>query len=431
MTYPVMLGSFATTILNVTDSIFLGRIGEIELGASAIGGILYFVFAMIGISIGTGTQILIARRTGERNDAGVGPIFDHSFILLAGISIFLFAILFFVSPVVLPFLVRSNEILSASIAFLKYRSFGIFFIMIASVYRSFYVGIAQPKVYGTYSFIMAGLNLVLNYVLIFGEWGFPEMGITGSGLASSISEALALCYLVLHARFRKDLRAFRLFRFDSIEPAVFKTTLQLSIPLIVQNLLSMGAWFVFFIFIEKIGQHELAISNMVRGAYMVSMTPIWGFSIAANSMVSNVIGQDRREEVMRLLQRIIALALGTAAIMVTINLLFPSHILGAFTRDPSLVRDALPSLMVVNCSMFFFAFAMVCISAVSGTGATRVALYIEIAAILLYMVYNYLLTFVFSGTVEAVWMSEIIYWLFTGVASYLFLRSSRWKSIRL
>ncbi len=238
-------------------------------------------------------------------------------------------------------------------------------------------------------------------------------------------------YLVFYTSGKRSLNIYQLFKFKSIQSSVFRSTLELSIPLIVQNLLSMGAWFIFFIFIEKIGQHELAISNMVRGAYMVSMTPIWGFAIAANSMVSNVIGQDRREEVMVLLNRIILLAFGTAAVMVAINLLFPVQLLGAFTQNQQLIEDARPSLMVVNVSMFFFAFAMVCISAVSGTGATRTALYIEIAAILLYMVYNYLVTFVFSGTVEAVWMSEIIYWVFTGLASYQFLRSSRWKAIQL
>lgn len=431
MACPVMLGSFATTVLNVTDSVFLGRIGEVELGASAIAGILYFVFAMIGISIGTGTQILIARRAGERNDAGVGPIFDHSFLLLAGISLFLFLFLYVAAPLFLPYMVRNEQILKASTDFLEYRSFGIFFIMVATVYRSLYVGIAQPKVYGIYSFLMAGMNLFLNYVLIFGELGFPRMGIAGSGLASSISEAVALLFLVFYTSSRSDVRRYELFRFRTIERTVFGSTLELSVPLIVQNLLSMGAWFVFFIFIEKIGQHELAISNMVRGAYMVSMTPIWGFSIASNSMVSNVIGQDRRDDVLLLLQRIILLALLTAAVMVAINLLFPTRILGMFTHDTRLVQDARSSLMVVNGAMFLFAFATVCISAVSGTGATRTALYIEIAAILLYMVYNYLVTFVFSGTVEAVWMSEIIYWLFTGVASYRYIRSARWKTIRL
>ena len=93
---------------------------------------------------------------------------------------------------------------------------------------------------------------------------------------------------------------------------------ELSSPIIVQNLLSMGAWFLFFVFIEKIGSHELAISNIVRGAYMISMTPFWGFSVAANSMVSNVIGQGKKEEVLGLVQKIIKLTLVVSLLMIVV-----------------------------------------------------------------------------------------------------------------
>ena len=84
---------------------------------------------------------------------------------------------------------------------------------------------------------------------------------------------------------------------------MMKTIMDLSLPLVVQNLLSMGSWFIFFVFIEKIGKHQLAISNIVRGAYMINMTPIWGFSVAANSMISNIIGQSKQDEVFVLLKK--------------------------------------------------------------------------------------------------------------------------------
>jgi Na+-driven multidrug efflux pump len=85
--------------------------------------------------------------------------------------------------------------------------------------------------------------------------------------------------------------------------------------------------------------------------------------------------------------------------------------------------------MVVNAAMLFFAVAIVGISAVSGTGATRVALNIEIAAIAIYMIHNYITTFVFRTTVEVVWFSEVIYWLFTAIACYWYIRSGKWKKI--
>ena len=92
MAYPVMAGSIATTLINITDSAFLGRIGEVELGASAIGGILYFVFVMIGMAVGTGSQILMARRSGEKNDSAIGAIFDQSMLLMLLLSVVIFQI---------------------------------------------------------------------------------------------------------------------------------------------------------------------------------------------------------------------------------------------------------------------------------------------------------------------------------------------------
>ena len=428
---PVIIGSIAVTVLNITDTAFLGRVGETELGASAVGGVLYFVFVMIGLSIGTGAQILIARRSGEKKDGEIGEIFDHTFLILLFLSLFLFAILKWGSSLILPVIISSEELIHATEEFLKYRSYGLIFVMTATVFRSFYVGIAQPMVFGIYSFLMAGINMVICYALIFGNFGFEAMGIAGAGLASSIAEFSALIFLFIYTIYKSAMIKYNLFRFKKFNKTMFVRIMDLSLPLVVQNLLSMGSWFIFFVFIEKIGKHELASSNIVRGAYMINMTPIWGFSVAANSMISNIIGQDKKSEVMGLLNRIIRFTLYISAIMIVLNLLFPYQLLHLFTNDTQLVKDSLSSLQVINIAMIFFSFAIVSISAVSGTGATRMALYIEIAAILIYLVYNYLVTFVFNGGVELLWMSEVIYWVFTGIASYIYMRSLKWQSIKV
>jgi MATE family, multidrug efflux pump len=431
MAFPVMIGSIAITVLNVTDTAFLGRVGEVELGASAIGGVFYFVLVMVGVAIGIGTQILIARRAGEKKHAEIGEIFDHSFLIFLSLSVFLFLILKFAAPALLPLILSDSRVVGASIQFLEYRSYGIFFILLATVYRSFYVGIAQPRIYGYYSFLMAGVNLLLGYLLIFGNFGFPQMGIAGAGLASSISEGIGLIYLVVYTLLKPDIKEFRLFRFKNLKGSLISQNLELSAPLVVQNILSMGAWFIFFVFIEKMGERPLAVSNITRGVYMINMTPIWGFMMAANSMVSNIIGQNRKQDVMLLIHRIILLSLAVTAGMIAINLLFPYELLGLFTADRSVMEDSYYLLRIVNSAMLFFAFAIVCISAVSGTGATRMALVIEIVAILLYMIYIYLTTFYFRLSVEYVWLSEILYWVVTGAASYVYLRSRRWEKIQL
>ena len=427
---PVIIGSIALTILNVTDTAFLGRIGETELGASAIGGVLYFVFAMIGISIGIGTQIIISRRSGENRASAVGEIFDQSIIILLATSVILFFILKVIAPPILHSILGSEELYTATISFLKYRSIGIFFVMIATAFRSFYVGIAKPKIFGYYSFLMAAINIILGYGLIFGRLGLPAMGIAGAGLASSISELIALIYIWSYTFLDKDFSQFALFKFGSFKKSMTVKIFELSSPIIVQNLLSMGAWFIFFVFIEKIGQHELAISNIVRGAYMISMTPFWGLSVASNSMISNIIGQNKKEDVINLLYKLIKLTIAVSVLMISINLIFERQILSIFTSDQMMINDSITCFRIVDLALIFFAVAIVCISAVSGTGATKVALYIEIAAISIYMIYNYLITFVFKGRFEIVWLSEIIYWFFTAIVCWWYMKSGAWKKLK-
>ena len=218
-------------------------------------------------------------------------------------------------------------------------------------------------------------------------------------LASSIAELLALLFIWSYTFLKKDLVKYRLFKFTTFKKELTAKIFQLSSPIIVQNLLSMGAWFVFFVFIEKIGKHELAISNIVRGAYMIS-------------------------------NNIIKLTLFVSIAMIAINLIFPIQILSIFTNDTKLIHDSMACLQIVDIALIFFGFAIVSINAVSGTGATKVALYIEIAAIFIYMLYNYLATFVFKGSVEIVWFSEVLYWLFTGVVCYWYIRSGVWKKLK-
>ncbi len=428
--FPVIVGSLAMTILNVTDTAFLGRIGETELGASAIGGILYFVFATIGVSIGIGTQIIISRRSGERKENLIGEIFDQSIIILLICGVLLFTILKLLVPPALHSMIGSEKLYIATMEFLKYRSIGIFFILLGTAFRSFYVGISKPNVFGYYSFLMAGINIFLGYGLIFGNMGFPSMGIAGAGLASSISEFIALVYIVLYTKFKKEFYPFLLFRFTSFKRDLTNKIMQLSMPIIMQNILSMGAWLIFFLFIEKIGSHQLAISNIVRGAYMISMTPFWGLSLAANSMVSNIIGQDRKSEVFKLLLKIIRLTFVTSLVMIGINLIFEKQILSIFTNDIVMIHDSVGTMRVVDLALLFFATAIVGISAVSGTGATKVALYIEVAAISLYLIYNYVATFILKTSVETVWYSEVVYWMFTGIACFIYIRSGAWKKLK-
>src|SRR5665647_3358475 len=137
ITYPILLTLIAQNVINVTNTAFLGRVGEVELGASAIGGVFYFAIFMIGLGFSQGAQILIGRRNGEKNYAQIGHIFNNALIFNILLSILIFAISLKGVPFVMKYAVSSQPVYNATIAYLDWRIYGYFFAFASAIFRSF------------------------------------------------------------------------------------------------------------------------------------------------------------------------------------------------------------------------------------------------------------------------------------------------------
>jgi putative MATE family efflux protein len=227
ISYPILLGSLAQAILGLTHTAFLARVGEIELGASGIASVFYFVLVMLGIGIGIGSQILIARKSGEGKTKEIGIIHDHSLLLLVGFSVFLFVFLWWGAPYIFDVVLHSEKVVAAANEFITWRCWGIFGVMITVSFRSFYTGIATTRIITYSSFLMTGLNVVLAYAMIFGHFGFPAMGIGGAGLASAISETVTAIYLWVYTYFKKEFKVYQLFRFRESDATVYSSVMNL------------------------------------------------------------------------------------------------------------------------------------------------------------------------------------------------------------
>ncbi|MBQ8644931.1 MAG: MATE family efflux transporter, partial [Bacteroidales bacterium] len=124
---PIMLGNMAQTIINFTDTAFLGHLGVVALGASMLAGLFYFVFTTVAAGFAIGIQIIVARRFGERNYGRIGVIFQHGSLFVLLLGMVLFSILYFFSDHLLLFLIDSQNIYEASLEYIKYRQWGIAF----------------------------------------------------------------------------------------------------------------------------------------------------------------------------------------------------------------------------------------------------------------------------------------------------------------
>ena len=425
--YPIILGSVAQNIINVTDTAFLGHVGEVELGASALGGMFYFVLIMLGLGFGTGMQIIMSRRFGEGNSHALGRTFAHGNYFMLPLSLVSFLFMLFLSGPVLSLLIQSDNIYRASLQFIEYRMFGIFFAYGQVMFRAFYVSISSTRVITWSTVVMAVVNIILDYGLIFGKLGLPAMGLQGAALASVIAEITAVIYLTADVLLRKYHIRYPLFRMGNFDLKLFLQNLKLAYPIMFQNFLSLGVWFAFFLLIEKLGEQSLAISNIIRSIYIVFMIPIWGFASAANSMVSYLIGMRHDELIFVLIRRIINLTLMGVGLLVMISLIYPSMLIRLYTNDLTLISGSLPVLYIVMIGAPFYASGIILFNGVMGTGKTNVSFVIEIITLSLYLIYVFLLVSRFDAGVVMVWTSEIVYGLVLTSLSLAYLRYGSWK----
>jgi len=427
VTYPIFLTLLAQNIINVTNTAFLGRVGEVELGASAIGGVFYFAIYMIGFGFSQGAQILIGRRNGEKRYKQIGPIFNNSLIFNFMISAVIFGLSVKGVPHIMKLLVSSEHIYKASIEYMDWRIYGFFFSFLNVIFRGLYVGITQTRILTTSAILMAITNIIFDYILIFGHFGFPAMGITGAGISSVIAEIVTLIYLVWHTIYRTDMKKYGLFEFNKVEIKILLNILNLSIFIMFQYFISISTWFIFFIFIERMGELPLAVSNIGRSTYILLMITGSALSTTVNTLVSNLIGAGRKEEVMPFIKRIIGIALVIIIPMILLTLAVPELIARIYTNDAVLIAASIPVLRVISAAILFCAVGNIIFNGVSGTGNTRTAFFIEVVTLFFYLSYVYYTSVIHPSAVEIVWMSEFVYWILIGGMGYLYLMKGNWR----
>ena len=243
---PIMLGSAAQNVIALSDAVLLYHKGEIEFAAIGFAGVFYITIAAIGYSFSRGGQIIIARRMGEQKPWAVGHIFHTMLLFELALALLMWAFMRYGTPWFFAFFLdHSPEIYRKSLEYIHYRSYGVFFSYSGIALISLYSGIARPGIILADTVVLAVVNLVLNYGLIFGAFGLPAMGIGGSGLASSIAEAVAFVVFVTYMLFDKKTRPMRIFTWPRPDWPLTRQQLNLALPVVANAAVGQGSW-VFF-----------------------------------------------------------------------------------------------------------------------------------------------------------------------------------------
>lgn len=431
VTYPIFLGLLAQNVINVTDTAFLGRVGEVALGAAAMGGLLYICVYTIAFGFSVGSQILIARRNGEGNYRAVGPIMWQGTAFSFGMAVCLLILMYFSAAPLIRLLITSDSIYGATYEFFTWRIWGFLFAFVNVMFRGLYIGITRTKVLTMNAVVMALVNVVLDYALVFGELGLPEMGVRGAALASVIAEASSLLFFLLYTYYKVDLKKYGLNRFGQFDLSMVLRILRISCFTMVQNFLAMAIWFVFFMALERLGQRQLAVANIVRSVYVVLLIPVQALSTTANTLVSNLIGAGGSSGVVTLLHKISRMSFLIMVVCVGLCVAFPGSILSVYTNEEALLVESVSALYVVCGAMLIASLANVYFNGISGTGNTQAALVLEVFVQVFYALYIIVVGMVIQAPVDVCFTTEVIYYVLMLGSSLIYLKKAKWQNKKI
>ena len=431
MALPISLAMLVPQINFITNNIFLGGLGENELASAGITGVYYLIFAVIGNGLNNGLQALIARRAGQNLPKEIGKLFYHGVWIALGIAAIGIALTYLLAPLVLKATIRNEQIAIQCIDFLLIRIWGLPLLYLYVMRNALLVGTNQTRllVWGTLAEALT--NIFLDYGLIYGHFGMPKLGFNGAAYASIIAEGTGLfvIYLVIHLKGLN--KSFAIFERSSFDVSIGRLILVQSSPLIVQYAISVGSWEYFYILIEHHGPRALAISNTMRNIFGLFGIFSWAFASTTNTMVSNIIGQGRQDEVIPLINRIVRISFTISLLIFTLLTLWPELFLSFYGQGPEFINDAIPVVRVVSVALIMMSVSTVWLNAVTGTGNTVVNLTIEFITIVIYSVYVYVVLEYWNMPITWGWGSEWVYWISMFTMAFFYMRSGKWRNKKI
>ena len=428
---PISLSMLVPQINFIINNIFLGTLGEQELASAGITGVYYLIFAVIGNGLNNGLQALIARRAGQNLPKEIGKLFYHGIWVALAVSLLGIAVTYIAAPYILRSVLHSSAIAAQVIDFLFIRILGLPFLYLYVMRNALLVGTNQTRllVWGTLA--EALINVLFDYTLIYGHFGFPALGFNGAAYASIMAEAggLVVISVAVHAKgLHKSFAFLEGMKWD------FKTAkliLVQSTPLIAQYAISIISWEYFYILIEHHGEQALAISNTMRNIFGLFGIFAWSLAATTNTMVSNLIGQERIDEVLPLIWRIVKLSIVISVCVLVAFNTFPEVFLSIYSQGDDFIDAAIPVIRIVSVALLLMSVGTIWLNAVTGTGNTVVNLIIEGITIVMYCLYVYFVLEYWQLPITWGWASEWVYWLSMLSMSFIYMQSGKWRGKKI
>ncbi len=437
MAFPLILSTGSWSVQHFVDRMFLAWYSADALAAAMPAGITNFMVMSLFIGTAGFAGTFVAQYFGAGRSDRVGPVVWQGLYLallggLVHLVIMNFADEFFLFAGHGPNLARLEA------DYFRILCLGAFPVIGSSALSAYYIGLGRTWPVMWINIFATAVNLVLDYIMIFGKLGFPEMGITGAGIATVIAGCvnfLAYAVLIFRPKINVAYRTLSGWRFD---PELFRRLLRFGLPNGVQFFIDVAGFTVFLLLMGRLGTVSLAATNIAFNINTLAFMPMIGFGIAVSTLVGQYIGRGAPDIAERVSWSGFYMTFSYMAVIAALYVLTPGLFILPFTSgaDPEEFREiaeiTVLLLRFVAVYSLFDACNIIFASAIKGAGDTRfVMVMIVILSLSVLVIPTYVAIGFLGAGLYACWTIGTVYVCFLGTAFYLRFRGGKWKSMKV
>lgn len=426
---PIMGGLVSQNILNLVDTAMVGHLGPNALAAVGLASFANFMAGALLMGMSAGVQAMASRRMGEGREGEAAVPLNGGLFLSLAMGLPLTGVLIWFTPEILGALNTDEGVLREGVPYLEARLICLVAVGMNFSFRGYWNGVSLSTVYLRTLVFMHVINVVLNYLLIFGSFGFPELGTLGSGLGTTIATFLGTAYYFIQAFRRARPRGF----FDHLPRGeTMATMLRISIPSSIQTFFFAAGFTAMFWIIGRVGTTELAAANVLVNVTLVMILPGMGFGMAAATFVGGALGRGEPDDAQQWawdVFRVAAVVMGSLGLAIA---LFAESIFHVFTGDLATIAVGSLPLRLVGALILMDAAGMVFMQALYGAGAARPVMVVSIGLQwFLFMPFAWLVGPELGLGLIAIWSGFIGYRALQALTFVAIWQRGHWKTIKV
>lgn len=428
---PAIAGLSTQMVVSLVDTAMVGRIDDATYALAAMGIGVLATWALISFfsSLATGIHVVVARKFGEGDYISCGVTLNNSLLLAILVGAIVAMIGVFFSYPIAHLFATDETVGNYASEYLYYRFMGIPFFLVSVSFRGFFFGISKTKIFMYSGVITNILNIIFNYILIYGNFGFPKMGLAGAGLGSTLAtmfDGVFYGVIIMLPSYRKK---FQNFKHLIINKNIISAILKISLPVSFQNVFILIGFLSFVAITGIIGTLEQAATQAVISVLFISFLPCFGFGIAVQTLVGNNLGAKKY-----LLAKIYGFETAKVATIYTIILGFifiilPQYVLLIITNDYTIIDTATPSLRVAGFAQIFYGVGVVLANGLQAAGRSFYVMKSEVVTnLIIFVPLAYFLGVYLDLGLTSAWMALPVYIIMYSLIIYIKFNSVDWHT---